>query len=325
MMKVGVIGIDFHQSPLEIREKAALFVQKHLFIESVVVTTCNRTEIYSSSPALISQLEPIFAEFSQGSREGFYKHFDEDCFLHLASVTAGLKSALFGETEIQGQVKTSYLKACEQDFLSKDLHFLFQKSLRIGKQIRKEIPLEKERLNLEDIIWEIGTRFFQDPKKAKVLFIGASEINQKLIHGLKLRGVQEIAICNRTDSIATSLATDQDLFQEQFAHRGRWLDYDWVFAGTKAPFYLMRDEEAHNQLGNKKLLIDLGVPRNIDPKLGHRPEVLLCNIDDVSEKEEEGHPLRAAALHLAYKLTQRQLAIFERKEFSILQKSACPG
>lgn len=302
-MRIGVIGINHKLADLKLREVLAKAFQK-LFANSkiihqghslVLLSTCNRTELYFSSEDLSGTHTYVLTALREALNEDFeqklYSFFHKDCFSHLAKVTSGLDSAIMGETEIQGQVKAAYLSACTGQRLEKDLHFLFQKSLKIGKEIRSTIPLERGIPDLEHACLHLGKRFFQDVENKSVLFIGASDINLKIIRFFQARGIGRITLANRTASTAAALGAKFKLSILPWEKLSSWKDYDWILFGTKAPDYLISFSQGEARPKERKLIIDLCVPRNVDPEIAS-DTIHLANIDEINSS------LKARSRHL---------------------------
>lgn len=293
-MRVGVVGINHKLADLRLREELAKACQKrfnplcsfhapHAFI---LLSTCNRTEVYFSSEDLtdthIYLLNILRQEVAEDFDQKLYSYFGLDCFLHLSRVTAGLDSAILGETEIQGQVKTAYEAVTEYQTLPKELHFVFQKALGIAKKIRSEIQLGQGMPNLEHAIFNIGKHFFKSLEGIRILFIGASEINQKIFNYFCQKRISGITLCNRSYQHACDFALSQDLHILDWSELPRWTEYDWVILGTKAPSYLIKQMDLQGNFNPVKLLIDLSVPRNVDPKVSQDSRITLWNIDQIN-------------------------------------------
>lgn len=294
MMRVGVVGINHKLADLKLREKLAKACQKwfgaaysvpHLH-HFVVLSTCNRTEVYFSSDDLADTHTYILSILRQGVEEDFdhklYSYFGIDCFTHLARVTSGLDSAIVAETEIQGQVKSTYEATTEFKSLPKELHFLFQKSLGIAKKVRSELNLGRGMPNLEQAIFNTGKHFFQDFENVKILFVGASEINLKILSHFKMRQLPSITICNRTHDQALEVAKLHNTHILNWEALSNWHLYEWIIFGTKSPDYLITSKDIPQGLLDKKLMMDLCVPRNVEPKLTSHPAITLLNIDQIN-------------------------------------------
>lgn len=293
-MRVGVVGINHKLADLKLREQLAKTCQKrfgalnsihypHCFM---LLSTCNRTELYFSSEDLATThtylLSILRSDIEEEYEHKFYSYFGIDCFSHLIRVTAGLDSAILAETEIQRQVKLAYEQASAYQPLSKEIHFLFQKSLGIAKKIRSSLDFGRGMPSLEQAIIQTGKAFFKELETPRLLFIGASAINEKIIIYLKSKELQNMTICNRSDYKSLEIAEKHGINQLPWHHLAQWPAYDWMICGTKAPDYLIKRSDLQQPLKQPKLLIDLCVPRNIEPKLGMHPHITLLNIDQIN-------------------------------------------
>ncbi len=293
-MRVGVVGINHKLADLKLREMLAKACQRrfgpgaciHGHHSFVLLSTCNRTEIYFSSydlPSTHSYLLSILRnEVDQEFDQKLYSYFGSDCFLHLSRVTAGLDSAIVAETEIQGQVKAAYETSVEYATLPGDIHYLFQKSLKIGKQVRTELPLRRGLPDLEDAILNAGLGMFPTPHETKILFVGASDINLKVIHFLKAKSLNKITLCNRSKGYAQSLAEKYQLNLIDWPLVSNWHHFDWIIFGTKSHEHLITPRQIPDHPISRKLIIDLCVPRNVDPTIGNHCQVTLLNIDQIN-------------------------------------------
>lgn len=293
-MQIGVVGINHKQAELQLREQLAKTCQRrfgpgqsaHTHHAFVLLTTCNRTEIYFSSPDLAETHTYILNILKNSLNLEFdqklYSFFNEDCFTHLCRVTCGLDSAILFESEVQGQVKIAYEKACYFSNLPCDLHFLFQKTLRVGKKMRSTMPFGYNICGLEQAIFNTGRHFFKDIHNKRILFIGASDINLKTLHFLKNKGAENITLCNRTDKIASDFSEKYQTQALPWKQLSDWHTYDWIIFGTKSPEHLISIQDLPQEIVKQKLLIDLCVPRNVDPKIGCLSGITLLNIDQIN-------------------------------------------
>ncbi|MBS0635786.1 MAG: glutamyl-tRNA reductase [Verrucomicrobia bacterium] len=320
-MQIGVIGINHKLAPVALRETIAKACVRRFSLQNplenasfVLLSTCNRSELYYHSPSLGISHEQIMAIFKEEIDDDFeqklYTFFGYDCFLHLAKVTAGLDSAIVAETEIQGQVKTAYEAAAATQKLSKDLHFLFQKSLKIAKEVRQHHLATYQLPDLEHALFWYIKEFFEDELPTP-LFIGTSEINLKIARFFQQKGMQSIHIANRTDN---HHAKEMELEALAWTNlQQKWQDYPLVIAATKSPHYILQKRPLTNC---KTLLVDLAVPRNIDPEL-ESAHCKVVNIDDLNQLLEKRKALLQQQISLAnIHLTQgvkRSLALFRTK------------
>lgn len=328
-MHVGVIGINHKLANLKLREAFAQICRErfclrkttHLNLHLVVLSTCNRSEVYFSSKDLPVSHSYILNLFRRDLRDEeyefdqiLYSYFGQDCFNHLVRVTVGLDSAIVAETEIQGQVRAAYESASTSQCLPIELHFLFQKALKIGKQIRSELPLGRGIPSLEHAVFNAAVQTFGDMQERRVLFVGASEINYKILAFLKKKGLENIALCNRTDPQSPK----QQVQQIPWSELRRWSDYDCIIFGTKAPEPLLNAERIPKDLNGKKLILDLSVPRNVDPEMGKHPLIALWNIDQINhvlkDRKEKLHGLLLKAESRVLESTIRQVGLFRKRE-----------
>lgn len=292
-MRIGVVGINHKIASLDLRERLAKACHKHFSPDNpfqedhrfLLLSTCNRTEVYFSSEDLAAShshlLSILRKEVHLDFEHKLYSYFGQDCFSHLARVTAGIDSAIAGETEIQGQVKNAYESRCRYGSLPYDLHFLFQKALKIGKHIRTQFQLGRGLPDIEHVILSTGLQSFgEDLWSLPTLFVGASEINQKICTFLKQRGMKNLTMANRTDERAKTFANRHEINTLKWNNLETWANYKWVIVGTKAPeniLYPLPKRRCY-----PSLIIDLSVPRNVDPKVGKQKNVALYNIDQIN-------------------------------------------
>lgn len=293
-MRIGVIGINHRLADLKLREQLAKACQKRFGAANsvhgdhsfVLLSTCNRTEVYFSSEDLplthIYLLSILRSEVDENFDHKLYSYFGSDCFSHLTRVTAGLDSAIIAETEVQGQVKIAYETAVEYHRLPRELHYLFQRALNVAKRIRSELQLGRGMPSLEHAVLTVGRHFFKNAEEPAILFIGASEINRKILTYLKSKSVSKLTLCNRSLQHAESIKEKERIQLLEWDQLKTWHDYDWIIFGTKAPDYLINREDLTSQSLGQKLVMDLCVPRNVDPKLGKDPRITLLNIDQIN-------------------------------------------
>lgn len=288
-MQIGIVGVNHKLANVGLRETIAKACQRRFFLENplkrgafVLLSTCNRSELYFSAEDLVETHQQILAilkeEIAQEFEQKLYTFFGPDCFLHLAKVTTGLDSAIIAESEIQGQVKLAYEAASSVRDLCKELHFLFQKCLKVGKEMRTQHLFTKRLPDLEHALYFHAREFFEGILPP-VLFVGTSEINLKIARFFKQQGFHDITFCNRSEAsnraarreMGCHLLTWENLSEQ-------WHYFQWVICATKSPNYLLSEAHAVDLPKEKKLLVDLSVPRNIDPRLECDATTLL-NID----------------------------------------------
>lgn len=260
MVFVGVLGVNYKTAHLALREaiaRAATFLsgERAVFFPhpTVLLSTCNRTEIYFSSGNLAEAHSDLLSFLRTQMDESFeqylYSFFGIDCFFHLCRVTAGLESAILGETEIQRQVKTAYANARN---LSSSLHYLFQKTLKVSKEVRSKFKFSTP--TLYGALWRLA-----EWQNRQILLVGNSMINRGLISFLLHKGAGNITLCTREPSnvrIEGIRAVDRRILTN-------WQEYDVIVCAGAAEGYLIQGRGS-----KKQIVFDLGVPRNVDPNVG---------------------------------------------------------
>lgn len=255
---IELISRDLKYS-LEEREK---FCQSMLSCSSgaVFLNTCNRVEIYSGQGAI-----PLAI------------------MKHLFRVTAGLESALPGETAIQAQVKEAYLKASQKTKLSKEMHHLFQNALRVGKRVRTETKISQGAMSHSLAILEILKQDQIAINQARVLIIGLGQINQRVLEYLYKHQCRMIFMANRTyektKSISKKYQAEALKFKELYS---KLQAVDIVISATAAPHLIIKKE--HFKASHLVYMFDLAVPRDIDPEISLLKNVRLFNIEDIEKR-----------------------------------------
>jgi glutamyl-tRNA reductase len=276
---IGVIGTSYKCADLSIREAIAKALSSCEKEWCIPLLTCNRAEWYFSTqtPTRTHQEIVAYIQTQAGVDAACYLYtfFGLECFRHLGRVVAGLDSLFIGETEIQGQVKAAYEEARTKKSLSPELHFLFQRSLRTGKVLRSGMPSPLDSGLCEQVA-QLVVDYVHDADEPSTLLVGTSMINRRLAKMLAMHGVQ-VTYVNRTFERAREAASEiggQALPWTELV--ATWTRFPCVVAATRSPDYVLRSQgemSAHRQL-----LIDLSVPRNIDPALAAKHRCIV-NID----------------------------------------------
>lgn len=290
-MKVGVLGVNYKSAEIGVREcvsKACRikFSREGEIAEAlhaVLLSTCNRCEIYFSTD-LLADAHSILLNLLRGGTEAIFEHhlysfFGVDCFMHLARVASGLDSVIIAESEIQRQVKVAYEQTLLYYSLPSCMHFLFQKSLRLGKQIRSAFALSQNQVTIPKILFELSDQFFSGLANLPVLFIGNSEINRKVITFFHRKGMRKMALCTRSLLSAREISEKEELTLVPWDNLSSWQEYPLVICGSNAPQYLV--DYPHAAFLKTQLIFDLSVPRNVNPLLARSPKTVLLNIQQL--------------------------------------------
>jgi glutamyl-tRNA reductase len=326
-MQIGVLGISYKSAEIGIREFVSKACLKRISRDSqmaenyrcVVLSTCNRTEIYFSAENLAEAhsdlLNILRDEIAVPFEHKLYSYFGADCFLHLAQVTAGLDSAIIAESEIQRQVKLAYEQTLLHFRLPSCMHFLFQKSLKLGKEVRSRLSLSENQVTIAKMLFQLSDHLLKDLSEAPVLFIGNSEINRKVIAYFKRKGIHRIALCTRSLHSASEMAERDKMTLLPWGRLAEWQEYPLVICASNAPHYLV-DRPGHAL--STRLIFDLSMPRNVDPALSRHPSLALINMEELSGMIENQQTKNVIEIHRAEAIilegVHRYLYAFREKE-----------
>lgn len=323
-MALAVVGVSHRTAPVEVRERFALGRSEipaalaHLFregdaTEAVLLSTCNRTEVYLSAQDLrrgeAAARELLAARGAGPAEENFrylYARRDRLAVDHLFRVTAGLDSMIMGEPQIQGQVKEAYQTAREITAPSGPavgpmLNRLFQLALNVGGRVRSETELGVGAASVSSAAVELTKKIFGSLHGRKAMVVGAGEMSEITLECLRSEGVSSTIVANRTYDRAVELA------QRWGGRAVHWDDLasvlaavDIVICSTAAPHpVLTRDRLRHALPGGAKrplCIIDIAIPRDVDPRVGDERNVFLYNVDDLQQIVDDNLGRRQAEL-----------------------------
>lgn len=303
-MPFVVAGISHKTAPVSVREKLAFpegeitaalgrLKSSGVATEAVVLSTCNRVELYAAGNGDLSVLSRRLRAFL-GADRGFdgdlvpvtYTHADTAALEHLFRVASGLDSLVLGETEILGQLKKSYSVALESGHTGGVLNKAFQRAFSVAKRVRTETQIQRGNTSVAAVAVDLAERIFDNLADREVLVIGAGDTSEKTARALLSRGARSILVSNRTFDRAAALAEELggraihfDEWEREFSR------VDIVVSATGAPHYILDRPKLERLLrprGNRPLLlIDLAVPRDIDPVVTMINDVFLANVDDL--------------------------------------------
>jgi len=265
---IGVVGIRY--STLVSKDSIAVLLEQEssIFPSSVLLMTCQRVEWYFSSRQPMETQKKIIQYLCQQLGDQVasvtFTLFDRMCMHHLFRVVAGLDSVFVGETEVQGQVKQAYESAKRMQSLPYALHFLFQRALHFGKKARtrcSSYQMPRETL-CSSVVHTVLSYVERKECSPSVLCFGASTMNVEIAKSLHSYGV-DVTVTNRTEDRAISLSQEVGVRVLPWDQRVLWQDFPCVISSVRSPYYLLTPRE--NGSETSQLLIDLGVPRNIDP------------------------------------------------------------
>jgi len=305
-MSILVVGLNHKSAPVEVREKLAfnpnsintalsLFSQKYQDqkAEIVILSTCNRVEIYVSSQDGAIKVEDVLsflADFHKIELNTFspymYYYNDARAVNHLFFVTASLDSMVLGESQILSQVKEAYTMAAMEEATGKILNQLFQQTINVAKIVHTRTSIGKRKVSISSVAVEFAEKIFQDFTGKMVLVVGAGEMCELLLKHLYEEGARTFIVANRTFERAQELAIEYHGQAIKYELLGEHLEKaDIVISSTSAPHYVIHADQVKEAIkhrrGNPMFLIDIAVPRNIEPEIANIDNVYLYNIDDL--------------------------------------------
>jgi len=298
-MKLFVVGLSYKTAPVELREKVAVHASKLRcagcllkirgeLSEVVLLSTCNRVEIYGVTDRLNHNPYSLFSQLAAKEVDAtpyLYVHEAEDAVKHLFSVASGLDSMVIGETEITGQVKQAYTAAQEARLTGRITNRLFQTALQVAKEIRTRTSIGRGATSVGSVAVELAERIFDKNLSAKtVMIIGAGKMGEACIRHLAKRGARSVLVSNRSYDRAVSLATEFCGRAIRFDECLKGMaEADIVVSSTGAPQTILRRDDLATVMplrGNRPLfLIDIAVPRDIDADVQQLNNVFLYNVD----------------------------------------------
>ncbi|MEX2571753.1 MAG: glutamyl-tRNA reductase, partial [Gemmatimonadota bacterium] len=334
----AVIGANHKTAPIEVRERFAMgrteapvvladMVDAGAAAEAVLLSTCNRTEMYLSladlsrgDGAFRALLADRLGTRVEGLNGYLYVHRDRAAAQHLFRVTAGMDSMVLGEPQIQGQVKEAYQIAQETHGLAGQvvgptLNRLFQTALNVGGRVRSETELGLGAASISTAAVELAKKIFGSLRGRRALVIGAGEMSELTLELLRAEGVHSCLVTNRTYARAAELAEKWGGRAVPWEELGRVLPAaDVVICSTAAPHPVLSLEkyrQAHPKAASSPLcIIDLAMPRDVDPQVGDEPNVFLYNIDDLQQIVEDSLERRRSEIPRADEIIDIGVAEF---------------
>ncbi len=303
-MNVVVIGLSHHTSPVELRERFAFAEAKipdalkslrtsGIVGEAVILSTCNRVEIYAATPleparafTELKQFLKHYHVFNEPLTEEVYTMAEPQSLQHLFKVASGLDSMVLGETEILGQLKIAYELARQHQHTGARLNKAFQRAFNVAKPIRTETSIQRGSVSVASVAVELAEKIFSSLAEHEVLVIGAGETSEKTARALLSRGAKSIIVANRSHERARALASELNGRAVQFDNwAAEFEKIDIAISSTAAPHHILDRAKLEPLMKARKhrplLLIDIAVPRDIAPEVNFMENVYLYNIDDL--------------------------------------------
>jgi glutamyl-tRNA reductase len=298
-MKLFVAGLSYKTAPVELREKLAVHPSRLRchgcrlklggnLSEVVLLSTCNRVEIYGVTPQVNGNIQRLFQQLATSDADfapHLYIQEGAQAAKHLFSVASGLDSMVIGETEITGQVKQAYLAAQEAKLTGRVTNRLFQTALQSAKEIRTQTGIGRGATSVGSVAVELAERIFDhDLSQKTVMIIGAGKMGEACVRHLAKKGARSVLVSNRSYDRALGLANEFGGRAVRFDECLRAMaEADIVVSSTGSPQTILhRDDVAsvmHSRRNRPLFLVDIAVPRDIDAEVEQLDNVYLYNVD----------------------------------------------
>jgi glutamyl-tRNA reductase len=331
---IVVVGVNHKTAPVDIREKIAF--QEHIIsnslkkissfsqiTECLILSTCNRVEIYAvgeeSPEEIVDAVLQFISEFHNIDKEQFkdylYIHKNRDAIRHIFRVGASLDSMVVGEPQILGQLKDAYRIATENKTTKIILNKLLHKAFFVAKKVRTETKISNSAVSISFAAVELAKRIFEDLFDKKILLIGAGEMCELAAKHLLTNGANEIFVANRTFERAENLAKEFNGEAIKFEHIYMFLErVDIVISSTGAPHYILNYDKVKDVIKARKykpiFMIDIAVPRDIDPKINELENIYLYDIDDLKQVVEKNWEARKNEAEKAELIVMQEADVF---------------
>lgn len=335
-MTLIAFGINHKTAPVDIREKVAFApekmeqalhdcVKKGEVSEAAIVSTCNRTELYfnlhekEAKENDISGLLDWFCHYHHLKKEDIepyiYLHSNNDAVQHILRVASGLDSLVLGEPQILGQIKDAYSTANQAGTIGRQLNRLFQHTFSVAKQVRTDTAIGANPVSVAFAAVSLSKRIFANLSEHTALLIGAGETTELVAQHLSNQGVKKIIVANRTVERAQVLANQFE--GEAIALSDmpeRLVEADIIIASTASQLPILGKGAVERALKQRKhrpmFMVDIAVPRDIEPEVGELDDVYLYTVDDLHEVIEEGRQSREEAAVQAEEIIVNQVEHF---------------
>jgi glutamyl-tRNA reductase len=334
-MDLLVVGMNHKTAPVEIRERFSfgstqiaqvnrLLKESASLEENLVLSTCNRIEIYAIARHKrdhIMDIEGFLGRFHNLNifdyKDRLYVHRDKAAVEHLFKVASGLDSMVIGEMEILGQVKKAYQEARESRTTGKVLNRLFEKAFHTAKEIRTETFVSRGAVSVSSVATHLAKKILGQLRGKKVLIVGAGKMGEQSVLYLKNEGIGSILVANRTFEKAWDLAARFGARAIPFEDfKSKLTEIDIVITSTGAPHYIIYKDDISSLMPARKqrplFIIDLAVPRDVEAQVNQIDNVYLYDIDDLQKTVNETISLRRDELDSCFQIIRASSEKFLR-------------
>ncbi len=333
-MTINILGINHNTAPVEVREQIVI-AEAGLgdtlrdiralpgVTETIVLSTCNRTEIYwagNNQPReAITELLEKSEHTGTGFKDSLFCRSDGEAAEHLFRVACGLDSMVLGETQITGQLKTAYRLAQQHGAVGAHLSRVFEQAFSIAKKVRTDTEIGASPVSVAYAAVRLARQLFAGFEQHNALLIGAGETIELVARHLRGHGISNIYIANRNESRAQRLAEQFDGFALPLSRLERALpDADIIISSTGSPDPVLTSAMMQKAIDGRRrkpvFAVDIAVPRDIEASVGKLRDVYLYTIDDLNNVITDGQETRRQASMEADKIIKAELEGFHRAE-----------
>jgi len=340
-MEIVLIGLNHRTAPVELRERVSFtsdqaqqaaeeLRSKGVLSETLVLSTCNRSELYGVPPESAGDsagaMELFLATFHQvelvALGGSLYRRRDREAVRHLFRVAAGIDSMLLGEAEILGQVRDAYQIAVDHGATGPVLNRMFQAALEVGKRARSETDIGKRPVSVAFAGVKLAEQIFGSLKGHSALILGAGATGEQVVGHLRDRGISRLRVANRSRERAQELAARVGAEVVEWEQLPAALEWpDMIVSSVSSPEPVLSREMIERAMAarsNRQLfMIDLGMPRNIAASVTHLYNVYLYDMDDLSEIVEQNKRAREAEIPRVEAIVDQHVEKFEAWQASV--------
>jgi len=332
-MNLFCVGLSHHTANVETRERFAGHTEPDCILrsagcaEALLLRTCNRVEVYGASARRVSTDEiarclmheagSVSATTDRQHSEAppFYRYEGGKCVQHLFRVASGLDSMVVGETEILGQTKKAYERARASGAAGPYLHRLFQRAFRVAKQVRTHTEITRGSVSVGSVAVDLAHRIFGQLSNCKVLVLGAGETSERTARALVSRGASDLRVSNRSSDRAHDLAQlvgGRAIPFEEWPEQCREIDILITSTSSETPLLTLANLEPmlRDRIDRPLFIIDIAVPRDVDPEVNELDGVYLYDIDSLQSVAEQSLALRRQQIAAAETIIAEHVADF---------------
>jgi glutamyl-tRNA reductase len=329
-MRISLVGIDHQTAPVAIREKVAISTRKlddalpmlgSFISRGIILSTCNRTEVYTidsdarhAEKASLDFLRARLGIPDAALRQHVYLLEDRTAVEHLFRVASGLESMIVGEFEVLGQVGHALEAAERAGMVNLPLRHIFQSAIRTGRRVREETGISRNALSVSSVAVDLAAGVVGDLKRGKMLVIGAGEAGRLVAKAAKDRGISKMVVVGRTEERALALAAQLGGTPVSSSALGEeLLTANIVVTCAGAPHRILSVGQVKRAMVKRQLplvIIDIAVPRNVEPAAARIKNVFLYNIDDLTGLSNLNRKQRQSEIRKASQIIDDELGKF---------------